>query len=162
MAIGSVTHANCTSFSVPVLCFVQIKDCEVFLSILKDPLEIFGNDKNQTPEKQAIHTLEAVKLVEYSLKQTLVGIVENLCGEGVEMRWVDAYFPFTHPSWELEVLFEGEWLELLGCGVIAHDVLVKGKLFSDFWHTLIHHSHLRRPGWEPYMYLLYRTTFHNH
>lgn len=92
----------------------------------KDPLEIFGNDKNQTPEKQAIHTLEAVKLVEYSLKQTLVGIVENLCGEGVEMRWVDAYFPFTHPSWELEVLFEGEWLELLGCGVIAHDVLVKG------------------------------------
>ena len=110
------------------LCFIQIKDCEVFLSILKDPLEIFGNDKNQTPEKQAIHTLEAVKLVEYSLKQTLVGIVENLCGEGVEMRWVDAYFPFTHPSWELEVLFEGEWLELLGCGVIAHDVLVKGKL----------------------------------
>ena len=98
------------------------------MSILKDPLEIFGNDKNQTPQKQAIHTLEAVKLVEYSLKQTLVGIVENLCGEGVEMRWVDAYFPFTHPSWELEVLFEGEWLELLGCGIIAHDVLVKGKL----------------------------------
>ena len=131
VAIGSVTHANRTSLIflyLFCLCFIQIKDCEVFLSILKDTLEIFGNDKNQTPEKQAIHTLEAVKLVEYSLKQTLVGIVENLCGEGVEMRWVDAYFPFTHPSWELEVLFEGEWLELLGCGVIAHDVLVKGEL----------------------------------
>ena len=114
---------------------------------MKDPLEIFGNDKNQTQEKQAIHTLEAVKLVEYSLKQTLMGIVEHLCGEGVEMRWVDAYFPFTHPSWELEVLFEGEWLELLGCGVIAHDVLVKGMLRLLLADTsLIHHSHLKFPS----------------
>lgn len=55
-------------------------------------------------------------------------MVEHLCGEGVEMRWVDAYFPFTHPSWELEVKFEGEWLELVGCGVMEQDILVNGEL----------------------------------
>lgn len=38
-------------------------------------------------------------------------------------RWVDTYFPFTHPSWELEILFDGEWLEVLGCGVIEQQIL---------------------------------------
>lgn len=34
------------------------------------------------------------------------------------MRWVPTYFPFTSPSWELEVAWGGDWLELLGCGVV--------------------------------------------
>jgi phenylalanyl-tRNA synthetase alpha chain len=34
------------------------------------------------------------------------------------MRWREDYFPFTEPSFELEILFNGKWLEVLGCGVI--------------------------------------------
>lgn len=92
----------------------------------EDPLEIFELGSSRTEEKQATYTMEAVKLVEFNMKEMLMRIVEHLCGEGVEMQWVDAYFPFTHPSWELEVKFGGEFMELLGCGIVEQDVLVKG------------------------------------
>jgi phenylalanyl-tRNA synthetase alpha chain len=42
----------------------------------------------------------------------------------VEMRWVDAYFPFTEPSLELEIFYNNEWLEVLGSGVIADKVML--------------------------------------
>lgn len=37
--------------------------------------------------------------------------------EPLRVRWVEAYFPFTSPSWELEIFHDGAWLEILGCGV---------------------------------------------
>ncbi|RLN00882.1 hypothetical protein C2845_PM06G30320 [Panicum miliaceum] len=39
------------------------------------------------------------------LKKTLEGLARHLFG-AVEMRWVDTYFPFTNPSFELEIYFQ--------------------------------------------------------
>jgi len=39
------------------------------------------------------------------------------------MRWIDAYFPFTEPSLELEIFYQGEWLEVLGCGVVQQKII---------------------------------------
>jgi phenylalanyl-tRNA synthetase alpha chain len=49
----------------------------------------------------------------------LTGLAISLFGE-VEMQWREDYFPFTQPSFELEILYNGKLLEVLGCGVI-HD-----------------------------------------
>jgi len=57
------------------------------------------------------------QVVGNNMKQTLEGMVSAVFGK-VQVRWVDAYFPFTHPSWEMEIFFENKWLEVLGCGIV--------------------------------------------
>jgi phenylalanyl-tRNA synthetase alpha chain len=47
------------------------------------------------------------------------------------MRWVDAYFPFTEPSLELEIFFNNNWLEVLGCGVLRDRVVEKSGKDSN-------------------------------
>ncbi|XP_022257670.1 probable phenylalanine--tRNA ligase, mitochondrial [Limulus polyphemus] len=42
-----------------------------------------------------------------------------------EYQWTDTYFPFTHPSWELEIKHKNDWLEVLGCGIIEQRILEK-------------------------------------
>ncbi|CCI46962.1 unnamed protein product [Albugo candida] len=65
---------------------------------------------------------EKVDIVKNDLKQTLEGMIAALFGQ-VDTRWVDAYFPFTEPSYELEIYFEGQWLEVLGCGVLQQQII---------------------------------------
>lgn len=65
---------------------------------------------------------DAKEIIEDDLKKGLEGLATHLFGP-VEMRWVDEYFPFTHPSFELEILYDNEWMEVLGCGVIHPDIV---------------------------------------
>lgn len=59
------------------------------------------------------------------LKSTLEGLIRFGIFKDPELkiRWVDAYFPFTNPSLEMEVWYQGEWLEVLGCGVIQPEII---------------------------------------
>jgi len=51
-----------------------------------------------------------------------VGNTDTSTTEPLKVRWVEAYFPFTSPSWELEVFWQGDWLEVLGCGVSKQEL----------------------------------------
>lgn len=62
--------------------------------------------------------------METQLKSHLIGLTQALFGENIKYRWVDAYFPFTHPSWELEIFYENDWMEVLGCGIVRNEILV--------------------------------------
>ncbi|MFQ5541009.1 MAG: hypothetical protein ACE5F4_02080 [Candidatus Paceibacteria bacterium] len=57
------------------------------------------------------------------LKKVLVQIVKAIFGENVEYRLPDETFPYTDPSTEVEVKIGGEWLEILGSGIVKKSVL---------------------------------------
>lgn len=75
-----------------------------------------------------------MKLVEASLKKTIEDLFRTLFSnkDSLKSRWVDAHFPFTHPSWEYEIEIDGKWYELLGCGIMEHRVLENSGLNRDY------------------------------
>ena len=68
-------------------------------------------------------TIEEAKIIaEKDLREVLTGLAKEVFGD-VEMKWSKDYFPFTDPSLELEIYYNNEWLEILGCGVIYDGVM---------------------------------------
>lgn len=63
------------------------------------------------------------------LKGTLEYFVRELLGSQVETRMRPHFFPFTEPSYELDIRLpgvnSGRWMELLGCGMVDPNVLEK-------------------------------------
>uniref|UniRef100_A0A1B6CIP1 Phenylalanine--tRNA ligase, mitochondrial n=1 Tax=Clastoptera arizonana TaxID=38151 RepID=A0A1B6CIP1_9HEMI len=103
---------------------IRILDAHQLSDIVDANIKIFEQKvMEDTEDKQGEHTVDSTKVMEGELKTTLTNLVKVLFGEDVEYRWVSTSFPFTHPSWELEVKFEGAWLEVLGCGITRHGIL---------------------------------------
>lgn len=103
------------------------------------------------------------QIIEKDLQELLTGLARALFGD-VEMRWSSDYFPFTHPSFELEIYFQGRWLEVLGCGVIHDQVMCNagrrdelGWAFGLGLERLAMVSHASFFVWK--LYLIYKILF---
>lgn len=60
------------------------------------------------------------------LKATLYSLLTALLGDDIQLRFRPSYFPFTTPSAEVDVLWRGRWMELLGAGMMRPEVLRNG------------------------------------
>ncbi len=70
------------------------------------------------PDSMGIMPLE-------SLKEVLREIVEHVFGKDTEYRFLDDTFPYTDPSLQIEVMINGQWLEIMGGGMPKKSVLKK-------------------------------------
>lgn len=71
------------------------------------------------------HTEEESRALAASLKYALNGLIRSMFAseKDLTIRWIEAYFPFTSPSYEVEIMYQGKWLEVLGCGVMRQEIL---------------------------------------
>lgn len=90
--------------------------------------DVYRKDDIDNSHYPVFHQMEGVCIVEDNqdakeeLLKKLEGLVNHLF-PGCEYRVNDDYFPFTNPSFEIEVKFNDEWLEILGGGVIQPSIL---------------------------------------
>ncbi|KAI2632056.1 phenylalanyl-tRNA synthetase [Hypoxylon sp. NC1633] len=104
---------------------------------VQDPNPPFHEGRN--PRQVEHHSAAEAEAIAAHLKKSLeLMVVEifsrakaaavkadpDFVDEPLQVRWVEAYFPFTSPSWELEVYYGGDWLEVLGCGVVKQDIYI--------------------------------------
>ncbi|NJM87531.1 MAG: phenylalanine--tRNA ligase subunit alpha [Hydrococcus sp. RU_2_2] len=57
------------------------------------------------------------------LKGTIKEFLQQMFGEDLPVRFRASYFPFTEPSAEVDVQWQGKWLEVMGCGMVDPNVL---------------------------------------
>jgi phenylalanyl-tRNA synthetase alpha chain len=68
------------------------------------------------------------------LRGTLLAFARRLFGEDRQIRMRPSFFPFTEPSAEIDVTYEGHpsgWLEILGSGMVDPNVLTACGIDTD-------------------------------
>ncbi len=92
------------------------------------PGRVFRSDQLDATHSPVFHQLEGLaidKNLKFTdLKGTLEYFVKQFFGENIETKFIPHFFPFTEPSAEVLVKWNnGEWLEILGCGMVDPNVL---------------------------------------
>ena len=69
-------------------------------------------------------------------KGILEYFVKRMFGADTKMRFRPSFFPFTEPSAEVDIWSEkrGQWLEILGCGMVDPEVFKSVDIDPDIWH----------------------------
>jgi phenylalanyl-tRNA synthetase alpha chain len=68
-----------------------------------------------------------------NLKAILIEFFKNFFGKDIEIRFRPGYFPFTEPSIEADVKFDGRWVETLGAGMVHPNVFKAARLNPQNW-----------------------------
>ena len=68
-------------------------------------------------------------------KGILEFFVKRMFGEKTKMRFRPSFFPFTEPSAEVDIWSEkrGQWLEILGSGMVDPEVFKSVNIDTDIW-----------------------------
>ena len=104
------------------------------------PGKTYRSDELDATHTPVFHQVEGLVVDENitmaDLKGTLDFFAKSIFGENVKTRLRPSFFPFTEPSAEVDVFFNGRWIEWGGCGMVNEKVLIgcgiDTKKFSGF------------------------------
>ena len=87
--------------------------------------EIDATHLSQFNQLEGLYVDHNVSLAD--LKGTLEFLLQSIFGKETPIRFRPHFFPFTEPSFEIDILLEAEgkkskWIEIAGCGMVDPDV----------------------------------------
>ena len=99
--------------------------------------KVYRKDDDST-HLPMFHQIEGIYVNEDVTFSDLKGIIHNIIykifDSDIEIRFRPSYFPFTEPSAEVDILSDkGEWLEILGCGIVNPIVLENCNINSNLY-----------------------------
>jgi phenylalanyl-tRNA synthetase alpha chain len=90
------------------------------------PGRCYRRDTVDATHAAVFHQIELLAVDEgltfTDLKGTIKEFLREMFGD-LPIRFRTSYFPFTEPSAEVDVQWQGKWLEVLGCGMVDPNVL---------------------------------------
>lgn len=99
--------------------------------------------KEANLEGQLVHTKDTVESLMLDMKQTIMAVVEELLGKGVKCRWNHYYCQFARPCYELAVMHQGEWSDILVGGILRQGIVDKaGAVDKVGWNCRFGLDHL--------------------
>lgn len=91
------------------------------------PGKVFRNEATDSGHEMQFHQIEGLVVGENitvaNLKWVLQDFFKNLFGPEAEVRLRPSFFPFVEPGFEVDVKFNGKWLEICGAGLVHPNVL---------------------------------------
>ena len=96
------------------------------------------DDATHLPMFHQVEGIYVDKNVNFAnLKSLIYKIIHNLFDDKTKIRFRPSYFPFTEPSAEVDIMSDdGNWLEILGCGIVNPVVLENCKIDSTKYSGL--------------------------
>jgi phenylalanyl-tRNA synthetase alpha chain len=90
------------------------------------PGRVYRRDNVDATHSAVFHQLELLAIDEgltfTDLKGTVKLFLQAMFGD-LPIRFRASYFPFTEPSAEVDLQWNGRWLEVMGCGMVDPNVL---------------------------------------
>ncbi len=91
------------------------------------PGKVYRNEATDATHEAQFYQLEGLVVGEEismaDLKGTLQFFFEKFFGDKVQIRFRPSFFPFVEPGVEVDVFFNGKWLEVMGAGMVHPSVL---------------------------------------
>ena len=101
------------------------------------PGRTFRSDELDATHSPVFHQVEGLVvdkgITMAHLKGTLDNFARHMFGPDVTTRLRPSFFPFTEPSAEVDIFFNGRWIEWGGCGMVNPLVLATCGIDTDVY-----------------------------
>ncbi|MEY2985918.1 MAG: hypothetical protein RJB24_147 [Candidatus Parcubacteria bacterium] len=96
------------------------------------PGKVYRYEATDSTHETVFHQVEGLFLDDKASISTFKGVInyffKELFQQDVKIRLRPSYFPFTEPSFEIDIWLEDKWLEIAGAGMVNRKVLENGGI----------------------------------